>query len=582
MSNYRHIKDLVLRHKTKYILGMLSVLAVDILQLALPKVLGIITDLLKDRALDRKSLLMYCSLVLLLALGIAFFRFFWRYLVMGASRKIETELRNRFYAHLQKLSVNYFNTHKTGDLMAHATNDIQNIRMALGPGITMSTDSAIIPLAAIVMMFITGGPLLTLVSCLPFAALVASVLTFVKLMHSRVRKVQEAFSRLTETARENFSGIRVVKSFVQEESEAVKFRKINEHNREMNIKYIRLMSMLFPAITTISALSFALALWFGGRHVILGHISLGDFVAFTSYLSMLTWPVSALGWITSMFQRGSVSLKRINKILDEEPEIADGSDPYPSFSIKGRIEIRNLSFCYPGSNRPVLKNINVTIERGKTLAIVGKTGSGKTTLVNLLLRLYNVPEGTIFIDGVDICRIPLSTLRRNIGYAPQDSFLFSTTIKQNIDFFRNLSDDEIVEAAKTANVYDNIMDFPDRFETMVGERGITLSGGQKQRISIARALLGNPPVIILDDCLSAVDTQTEEKILEGLKGVISHKTSIIISHRISSLKNADEIIVLEDGEIAERGSHFDLLEQKGLYYNLYQKQMAAEQIDREE
>jgi ATP-binding cassette subfamily B multidrug efflux pump len=448
---------------------------------------------------------------------------------MGASRKIETELRNRFYAHLQKLSANYFNIHKTGDLMAHATNDIQNIRMALGPGISMSTDTTIIPLAAIVMMFITGGPLLTLVSCLPLAALVISILTFVKIMHTRVRKVQEAFSRLTETARENFSGIRVVKSFVQEESEAVKFKKINEHNREMNIKYTRLMSMLFPTITTISALSFALALWFGGRQVISGHISLGDFVAFTSYLAMLSWPLSALGWITSMFQRGSVSLKRINKILDEKPEIADSSDLPPSYDIKGKIEIRNLTFCYPGCDKPVLKNINITIEKGKTLAIVGKTGSGKTTLANLLLRLYNVQEGTVFIDGVDICSIPLSALRQNIGYAPQDSFLFSTTIKQNIDFFRNFSDDEIVEASKRANVYDNIMDFPEKFETMVGERGITLSGGQKQRISIARALLGNPPVIILDDCLSAVDTQTEEKILEELKGVIKQRTSIIIS-----------------------------------------------------
>jgi ATP-binding cassette subfamily B protein len=335
-------------------------------------------------------------------------------------------------------------------------------------------------------------------------------------------------------------------------------------------------------IMTVSALSFAVALWFGGIEVINGNITLGDFVAFNSYLGMLTWPIAALGWITSMFQRGSVSIGRINVIMDEKPEIENSHDAVNLKDIKGKIEFKNLTFAYSENSKPVLKDINITIESGKTLAIVGRTGSGKTTLINLIQHLYKIPEGMLFVDGFDINKISIETVRSHIGYVPQDSFLFSTTLKENIDFFQGNSFESIASAAKTARVYDNIMDFPKQFETVIGERGITLSGGQKQRIAIARAILREPSILLLDDCLSAVDTHTEEEILKGLHEVMSQRTSIIVSHRILAVKDADEIIVLDDGEIIERGTHQSLLEMQGTYSDLYQKQLLAEQMEEAE
>lgn len=579
MKIFEFIIDIINKYKFRYIFGIICLILVDGLQLVVPVILKNITDSIKASSLTKRELVWYAVLISLLAVGIALFRFLWRYFVHGASRIIETDLRKRFYAHIQLLSVNYYNNHKTGDLMAHATNDINNIKMALGQGVAMGVDSAIIPVAAIIMMLITVGYKLTLVSFLPLFALMIIIYFYAKRMHPMIEKMQEAFSQLTETARENIAGIRVVKAFVQEKGEIDKFRKSNEFNKEANIKFNRNMSFIFPMIMSISALSFAIALWYGGMLVIEKQITLGGFIAFNSYLGMLIWPMAALGWVMNVFQRGTVSLERINEIMREKPEIKDEDDIAAIEELRGKIVFKNLSFTYPGAEKKTLKNINIEIEAGKTLAVIGKTGSGKTTLVNLISRLFNVEEGSLLIDDISINKIPLKILRRNIGYVPQDSFLFSKTIRENIDFFKDMKEEAIIAVSKTARIYDNIMGFPNKFETMVGERGITLSGGQKQRIAIARALLSSPTILILDDCLSAVDTNTEEEILKGLKEIMRQRTSIMVSHRISTIKDADEIIVLEQGEIAERGTHESLLDRQGIYFDLYQNQLLAEQME---
>lgn len=585
MSALRYIKDLLLKYKFRYALGVVFLLGVDTLQLVMPKILGNATDSLESGTLTMKQLTGFAVTIALIAVGIAVFRFLFRYTLYGVSRTIEHSFRNRFYAHLQRLSPNYFNVHKTGDLMAHATNDMNNVTMATGQGIIFAIDCLLIPVAALVMMLVTAGIRLTAACFAPLLFLAVTVTFFMKIMEAAVQKQQEAFSNLTETARENFSGIRVIKSFVQEQKEIEKFERINRINKEANLKFIRLMSMMFPSVMLISSISFVIALWYGGILVIEGALSLGDFVAFNSYLGLLIWPITALGWVANIFQRGSVSLERISTIMDEKPEILDrecetasGGNPVKS-RIDGYLELRNLSFTYPGSKEPVLKNINISIEKGKTLAIIGRTGSGKTTLINLIPRLLSVPDNTLFIDGTDVNDIPLSLLRTSIGYVPQETFLFSDTIRNNIDFYRSLSDEEVEDASKIARLYDNIIEFPKQFDTMVGERGVTLSGGQKQRVAIARAVVGSPSILILDDCLSAVDAKTEESILADLKVLMKQRTSIIISHRISAVKDADEIIVLEDGQIIERGTHASLVELGGYYNNLYNRQLLADEIE---
>ncbi len=578
MNKLRYIKDLLSKNKFKYIVGILFLLCVDALQLVLPKVLGDVTDLLESHSLTREKLAGYALVIAFIAVGVAVFRFLFRYMLMSVSRSIELSLRNRFYAHLQKLSINYFNVHKTGDLMAHATNDLNNVTMASGQGIIFVIDSMLIPVVALIMMLATGGLKLTAACFSPLLLLGISVVFFMKVMQSRMQKQQEAFSSLTEAARENFSGIRVIKAFAQEEKETARFEKINALNREANLKFVRLMSMMFPTVMSISALSFVIALWYGGILVIQDAITLGDFVAFNSYLGMLIWPITAIGWVANMFQRGFVSLERINTIMDEEPEITD-TDPADKGFINGSVEFKGLDFTYPGTSLPVLRNICVSVEAGKTLAVVGRTGSGKTTLINLISRLLSSPEGTLFIDGIDINKIPLSVLRGSIGSVPQDTFLFSASIAENIDFFREYSSDKIEAAARTARIYDSIDGFPDKFATMVGERGVTLSGGQKQRVAIARAILDTPSILILDDCLSAVDAGTEEEILGDLKKIMKQRTSIIVSHRISAVKDADEIIVLDDGRIAERGTHAELIGQKGYYNELYTKQLLINRLE---
>lgn len=583
MKSFRTLRKFFLEHKWKYILGVLWLIIVDIVQLVVPQILRTVTDLLEKDSLTSSGIIKYAGYIILTGLVIALGRFFWRIYIQGTSRKLEYYLRNRLFKHLQSLSTNYFNQHKTGDLMAHATNDINAIRMALGPGIVMATDAIFMTIAALYMMIITANLRLALLALIPLPFLAVTVMKFGKIIHKRFRKVQESFSDLSDKAQENFAGVRVVKSFVQEEKEIAKFTETNRHNFNMNMKMARIDVLFDPFVQLISGISFLIVIWYGGMLVISNEISLGELVAFNSYLMLLVWPMMAIGFVVNILQRGAASMDRINDILAEEPEIYDHKDIIHKKTINGEIEFKNVSFKYPNSNEYALKNANIKIPKGSTLGIVGRTGSGKTTVVNLLLRLYDVDEGEILVDGVNINKLPLKTLRESIGYVSQDNFLFSNTIKENIAFaFEGpISDERIYSAAKTTEVYDNIMDFPDKFDTELGERGVTLSGGQRQRTAMARAIIKDPSILVLDDSLSAVDTQTEERILSNLKNVLKDKTNILIAHRISTVKNSDQIIVIDEGKIIEQGKHEDLLNIDGLYKDIYEKQLLEEKIQNE-
>lgn len=568
------------KYRYRYLLGIIFLILVDAGQLIPPKIIGLITDSISDGTATRGYILKNIIFIILIAFFMALGRYIWRIFIVGTSRYVELDMRNSFFTHLQKLSTNYFNHNKTGDLMALATNDLNAVRMALGNGVIMMTDSIVLTIATIIIMF-TINVKLTLLAIipLPFVALVS--LVFGKSMHRKFLKVQEAFSKLTDVVQENFSGIRIIKSFVQEEKEYIKFTKENEHNFDANMSFIKVWGVFSPLIEFISSLSFVMLIGFGGLYVIYGRVSLGEFITFNMYLGNLVWPMMAIGWVINVIQRGFASLERIEKVLNIPPEIID-DDVDSDADLNGDIEINDLTFVYPDAANPALSNINLKVKRGQTLGIVGRTGSGKTTLVNLLLRLYNVESNKIFINKFDINKIPISVLRENIGFVSQDAFLFSTTVAENINLANeHLDMEKVIQSSKDADIYDNLIDFPDKFETMVGERGVTLSGGQKQRISISRALIKDPEILIFDDCLSAVDAKTEVKILDNLKRIMKERTSIIISHRISAVKDADIIAVLDHGKIVELGNHNDLLLQNGIYHDIYEKQLIEQELQEE-
>lgn len=579
MGKFRHIGDFFRKYKWKYLLGIFVLLFVDGLQLITPKILGYATDALSTNKLSMKEIYFYAFLIVLIAIFIAVFRYVWRMLIIGSSRELEFWLRNKLFAHLEKLSLNYFYHHKTGDLMAHATNDINAVRMAFGMGVVMMTDAIFLTASTIIIMMVSIDIKFTLIALIPFPFVAFIVMFFGKLIQKRFKRVQEAFSDLTDKAQESFSGIRVIKSFVQEKSEISNFGKANDTNLKANMNLIKIWGAMFPLVIFLSTLSFVITLYYGGTLFIDKVISLGDLVSFISYLGLLTWPMMAIGYVINVLQRGTASMMRLNEIFDTEPEIQDDDNTLDIDDFEETIEFKNLSFTYPGAKVPALSDINIKLEKGKTLAVIGKTGSGKSTLANLLLRLYNVEEGSIIVGGYDINKIPLNILRRKIGYVPQDNFLFSCSIRDNIAFAdENLPFEKVEEAAKITSVYDDIMGFPNKFDTQLGERGVTLSGGQKQRVSIARAIAKNPGIMIFDDCLSAVDTKTEEKILGNLKEVTKDRTNIIIAHRISTVKHADEIIVLDEGRIIERGTHDELVALGGYYSSIYHKQLLEEKI----
>ncbi|QAT39514.1 ABC transporter ATP-binding protein [Clostridium sp. JN-9] len=580
MNKIRSLFKYTNKYRKRYLIGLIFLISVDLLQLVPAKLIGFITDNISRGTATPKLLMKYIILIIVVAVLMAVGRFVWRIFIVGTSRYVEYDMRNIFFTHLQKLSLNFFNKNKTGDLMALATNDLNAVRMALGPGVIMMTDSIVLSIATLIIM-LTINVKLTLLSLIPLPFISLIALKFGGSIHKKFMRVQENFSKLTDMVQENFSGIRVIKSFVQEAEECKRFTKENQKYFDANMDFIKVWGLFSPLIEFVASLSFVLLIGIGGISVIYGQISLGDFISFNMYLGNLVWPMMAIGWVINIIQRGFASLERIEKVLSEKPEILD-CDAYNFASLQGDIEIKDLTFYYEKSSVPALKNINLKIPKGSTLGIIGRTGSGKTTLVNLLLRLYNVEPGKISFNGLDINKIPLKTLRENIGFVSQDAFLFSTSIAENINLpCEDFNMDKIEEASKNADIYDDIIEFPEGYNQVVGERGVTLSGGQKQRISIARALIKDPEILIFDDCLSAVDAKTEVKILGNLKRIMSEKTSLIISHRISAVKDSNLIAVLDEGEIKELGTHEELLDLKGLYYDIYEKQLLEEKIAEE-
>lgn len=577
-----YIKKFFKKYKFHYFFGLIALLAVDYVQTLVPLIVGNVIDLLELNNFDVSFVSSAVFKLIAIAFTIYAGRILWRFFIFGSARSIEMNIRNDMFQHLEKMSTKYYQDHNPGEIMAHMTNDLDAVRMALGPGILTLFDVIALGTITIYNMVTKIDPLLTVAAVIPLLLIAVSVRFMGREMHKRFSGKQEAFANLSDFVQENLSGIKVIKSFVQESKSVDAFEKVNKNTFNKNMNLIKLQVLMHPYMHMIAGLALAVAIGYGGYITIYGRITLGEFTAFIQYLGMLVWPMMAIGMTINMFTMGSASLERIENILNEPVEIKDSEKTVPLSSFDGSIEVKNLNFKYNDTNKYVLNNINFKVEKGQTLGIIGRTGSGKTTLVNLLLRIFDPNDKTIFIGGYDILDIPLNTLRKNIGYIPQDNFLFSDTISNNIDFgLRTEEKDKITEAAKAASVHDNIIEFKNGYETFIGERGVSLSGGQKQRISIARALIKDPEILILDDSVSAVDTNTEEKILSHLKENRKNKTNIIIAHRISTIQDSDLIIVIDEGQIVESGNHHELLQNKGLYSSIYEKQLLEKMLEQE-
>ena len=573
MNAFQFICQYLKRHKVQYVLGILTLFIVDFANIFIPKLTGVITDGLTAHSLDWSGVKFTLLCILLLGLLLAFGRFFWRFFLFGASRSIEMELRNDMFAHLEKMDVEYYNEHKTGDLMTRFTSDLNAVRMSIGPAVIAVFDASVMTVMVIFQMMYYVSVKLTLITIIPMLFILFGEIYYGKMIRPLFTERQEAVSDLTDYVQESFSGIRVIKAFVREKSQRYRFLKENQNTMDKNLKIAKIQSVVIPLLDVLIGLSSLLTLIYGGYLALLGDITLGRFVAFNQYINMLVWPMLACGDSVNMFSQGAASIRRIQDIFESQPEIHDSEQTKAVDEISGEITFHHLTFIHRGHSEPTLSDITLHVPAGTTLAIIGRTGNGKSTLVNLLLHLYNTKPGMLFIDGKDINTIPLKTLRENIGYVPQDNFLFSDTLKSNIAFGTDNMDMEMITSAtQAACIHENIVQFPDGYETIVGERGVTLSGGQKQRSSIARALMKNAPILILDDALSAVDTDTEEHILTNLKKNRAGKTTILIAHRISTIQNADIIMVLENGTAAEIGNHASLMEKHGIYYDMFEKQ----------
>lgn len=562
--------------------GIVMLILVDVVQLITPRVMQRAIDSIQERRITETGLIWIGLVILGLAVAVMVLRYFWRVLIIGNSFRIEQLLRQDFYNHLLRLSQNFFNRAKTGDLMAYATNDLTAVRMLFGMGLIAAMDIVLMTIASFSFMGAINWRL-TGLAVLPMPVLTITISYFGKKMHKSFRRVQSSFASLSGRIQESISGIRIVKAFVQEKAELEKVDEVSLDYVRQNIRMARIAGIFHPFMSFVISISMIITLYFGGRATIRGEITIGEFIAFFQYLGMLVWPMIAIGWIVDMYQRGTASLKRLNEIFEVDPEIGDEQADASITELKGGLEVRDLHFRYAEDLPWVFKGVSTGIEPGRTLAVVGPTGCGKTTLIELLVRIYNPPEGSILLDGTPVRKIPLKVLRRDMVLVPQDIFLFSDTISNNIRLGNpDTPLEEVFEAAKAAQVYDEIMDFDKQFDTMVGERGITLSGGQKQRVAIARALLTDPRILILDDALSAVDTKTERFILEKLIDLRKGKTTIIIAHRISSIQHADRIIVLGEGVIREQGTHESLIAEGGLYNDLYEKQRIRARLEGEE
>jgi len=611
VSPFRRLLAYVFRYRRDFLVGLVCVVGAQSVALVAPLVLRYAIDDL-TRGVTRAKLVQYGVALLGIGLVGGLFRFLMRRILIGASRDIEYDMRNDFFAHLEKLPLAYFQTHRTGDLMSRATNDLSAVRMMIGPSIMYSANTILTFVVALLLM-ISIDARLTMLALIPLPFVSLSVKYFGSAIHERFERIQAQLSEVSAVAQEALAGVRVVRAYRQEQAEIERFRISNEEYLARNRRLIVLQGFFFPSMSFFLGLGALVVLWMGSREVINGRITLGQFVAFNSYLTMLSWPMIAFGWVTNMLQRGMASWKRMLEVLDTEPAIRDSFTPGAQrlFSatsalsassalraspIRGQIECRDLTFRY--GNTPVLEHVSAQIDAGQTVALVGPTGSGKSTLIGLLARLHDPPPGTVFIDGTDVREIPLAVLRGSIGFVPQEPFLFSDTLADNVAFGLDAMEREgqagasrpgadaptdrigrIVAASAIARLDKDVADFAKGYDTVVGERGITLSGGQKQRTAIARALVIDPRILILDDALSAVDTYTEEEILSRLRGVMRQRTSIIVSHRISTVRGADLILVLDRGRIVERGTHDELIERGGLYAGLVARDVTEEPVE---
>lgn len=565
-------------YKTKYIIGVLWLIVIDTLVIYVPQILRNFANDYQNGTLTKDKLATYALLTIGAGLIMSIGRYFWRVCLFESARRIEYDIRRQLFNHWLSMDNEFYNYHKIGDLMAYATNDINSVRMFTGEGIMMSVDSSFMLIFTIIMMIRTVGVRITATTLFPIPITAAIIIASGKIFYKIFRKRQEAYAKLSDVTTESFSGISVIKAFVEEEETKKRFDEANKNYYNKDLNVVKTQTFFFPFMVLLAGISYMLVIFFGAKYVIDGTITLGDFVALYTYIGIIMWPARSLGIIIGQIQQGSAGLFRIDEMLKNKPTIKDVENPIRLPEDKTSIEFKNVSFKYPGEENYALKNISFKLENGKSLALVGKTGSSKSTILKLIFREYLPDEGEILIDNQPIERIRINDLSEKTGYVPQDNFLFSESLRENIafSFERDYDIEEVYEAAKKSGVYDDIMDFKDGFDTVIGERGVTLSGGQKQRVSIARALIKNPSLLVLDDSLSAVDTNTEKSILEALDKI--NATEVIIAHRISTIKGCDEIIFLEDGHIKERGTHDELVELDGEYNKMYQNQLLEDEL----